>query len=186
MINRLNDLQHDVTHHSFFPRKTAQSIHREEEMQRLLSLLLELGSNNAFCVVREDEVADRKRTDIKLLATGRDACAVIEVKIADKRWSTQDFLRALEAQLQGQYLRHEKCKAGCLLLTYNGTKKYWLHPESNKRLYFPSLISFLNARAEAIARENDGGFRIEVVGLDFSDPIMPDAHGQTTQHRQRR
>lgn len=186
MINRLNDLQHDVTHHSFFPRKTAQSIHREEEMQRLLSLLLELGSNNAFCVVREDEVADLKRTDIKLLATGRDACAVIEVKVADKRWSTQDFLRALEAQLQGQYLRHEKCRAGCLLLTYNGAKKYWLHPESKKRLYFPSLISFLNARAEAIAKEKGGGFRIEVVGLDFSDPILPAAHGQTTQHRQRR
>lgn len=177
MINRLNDLQHDVTHHSFFPRKTAQSIHKEEEMQRLLSLLLELGSNNAFCVVREDEVADLKRTDIKLLATGRDACAVIEVKIADKRWSTQDFQRALEAQLQGQYLRHEKCRAGCLLLTYNGAKKYWLHPESKKRLSFVSLISFLNARAEASAKEKNGEFRIEVVGLDFSDPILPDAHG---------
>ena len=177
MLNRLKDLQHDISHHSFFPRKTAQSIKREEEMQRLLSLLLELGSNNTFCVVREDEVADSKITDIKLLSIGFDARAVIEIKVADQRWSTNDLIRAINAQLTGQYLRHERCKAGCLLLTYNGDKKFWVHPKTRKRLNFTKLVSFLSIEAKEIAKERDDGILIDVVGLDFRDPVLPNAHG---------
>ena len=115
MMDRLDDLAHDVAHHDFTDRRTLRTITEEAEMQRTLSWRISASANGAFVVTREDEVADQKRTDIRLSAVKGDQKAVAELKIADARWTLRDLERALRDQLVGQYLRHATCKAGCLL-----------------------------------------------------------------------
>lgn len=177
MMNRLQDLQEDISTHDYFPRHTAQSIKAEDEMQRLLAFLLERSSNSVYSLVREDEVADAKRTDIRLLSRVSRSRSVIEVKMAESnsKWSVNDYLTALEVQLVGQYLRHADCKAGCLLITTNGTKVRWQNPETKKSMCFLELIAYLNRRA-CVLQKKHGDIQLCVFGLDFSNPHLPNPH----------
>lgn len=175
MMDRLDDLAHEVAHHDFTNRRTLRTISDEEEMQRNLALWIEAKANGAYVVTREDEVADRKRPDIRLAAVLGGQKAVAEVKLAD-RWSLPDFERALRAQLLGQYLRHEMCKAGCLLLTYNGEKSYWINPTTRKRMHFTEIVAHLVVKARELEEESSGEVRLAVFGLDLTDPPLEVAH----------
>ena len=124
------------------------SVEEETELQRTLSWRLNERANGAYRVVREDEVADAKRPDIRLgTVGGPDARVVMEVKIADK-WTLTELAEALRKQLVGQYLRHESCAAGCLLLTCRGKKKWWRRPDSGKRLRSLRSLASCGARRE--------------------------------------
>ncbi|WP_281083547.1 NACHT domain-containing protein [Klebsiella quasivariicola] len=175
MINRLQDLQFALSHSDFTDRDILRAVTLEEHMQPTLAWRLEASSKSAYSVVRESEVADGKKTDIRLLSPCGKHKAVIEVKLADKRWSIADFERALEHQLVGQYLRYDGCKTGCLLLTYNGNKKYWQNPITRKRLYFKDLIEYLNVKANKIMSENSS-LKLIVIGLDLTSPYLVPVH----------
>ena len=172
MMDRLADLQHEIAHDDFTDRRTLQTISLEAEMQRTLARRLRDAARGAYSVSREDEVADRKRTDIRLTTTGGEHRAAIEIKIADKRWSFSDFERALEFQLVGQYLRSDAGRAGCLLLTFNGDKDYWPDPTSGDRLDFEAVCSRLRDRAQQIEAQWGFEIRLGVVGLDLRDPPL--------------
>ena len=170
MMDRLDDLAHDLAHHDFSNWRTVRRITEESEMQRTLAWHIDARANGAYRVTREEEVADRKRTDIRLLAVNGHQAAVVEVKIAD-HWSLTDLDQALHNQLVGKYLRHSNCKAGCLLLTYIGQKGYWKHPTiSRKRLEFSEICEFLEDKAQALEKENQDSVRITVFALDLTDP----------------
>jgi len=170
--SRLADLQHDIAHHDFSDRRTLRTIQDEVEMQRTLALRLDVKANGTYVVTREDEVADLKRTDIRLAGLARSARYTIEIKIADKRWTLAQLEYALEHQLLAQYLRHANSQAGCLLLTYRGDKKTWSKGKGRgrKSLTFKQLVEHLGAQARAIEVREEGRVRITVVGLDLQDP----------------
>ena len=173
MMDRLNDLEHDLVHDDFTNRATLRGISTEAEMQRNLAREIRQRGNGVYKATREEEVADAKHPDIRLSVPNRDLKAVIEVKIADN-WTPTELKAALESQLAGQYLRHSNCRAGCLLLTYHGQeRKYWVHPEARKRIAFLELTAFLNAKAKDIESEFAHGVRIAVFGLDLTDPPLP-------------
>ena len=176
MMDRLDDLQHGLAHDDFSDRRTLRGIKEEAEMQRTLAWRIREKANGVYLVTREEEVAGGKRTDIRLSTTSGDQKAVIEVKIADTRWTLTDIERALREQLVGKYLRHANCKAGCLLLTCHDKRKYWIHPETRKRISFPGIIKFLNDKARALQSEKQHDVRIAVFGLDLTGP-MPNAPG---------
>src|SRR4051794_10062305 len=119
MMDRLDDLAHNLANDDFTDRRTLLTIEDEIEMQRTPALRLRYAEKGAYTVSREEEVADLKKTDIRLVARRGEQRAVIEVKIADRRWSLSELEDALRVQLVGQYLRHDSCRAGCLLVTYN-------------------------------------------------------------------
>jgi hypothetical protein len=169
MLYRLDDLAHDLAHDDFTDRRTLRKIRDESEMQVTLARRLRDMAKGAYIVSREDEVADLKRTDIRLAAVRGEQKAVIEVKIADQRWSLTDLEQALRNQLLGRYLRHDKCRAGCLLLTYDGAKQYWKHPKKG-RLNFPNMIEHLRCLALSIEGEMSLEVRITVFPLDLTDP----------------
>lgn len=176
MMDRLDDLAHDVAQHDFTDRRTLRTIQDEAEMQRTLALRLEAKARGAYTVAREDEAADQKRTDIRLAATACTQKSVIEIKLADTRWSLAELAHALEHQLVGQYLRHESCKAGCLLLTYDGVKNYWFKPGTSDRLSFEQMIDYLNGIAAALCKDAHDTMRLQVFGLDLTDPVLVPAH----------
>ena len=168
MLDRLDDLAHELTHGDFSDRRTIRRITEESEMQRSLAGRLKDRANGAYLVTREEEVADGKETDIRLLSVNGDQKAVIEVKIADSRWTLTDLRNALQYQLVGRYLRDARCKAGCLLLTGHKKEKYWIHPESRKRIRFREMIEYMNAQAQIIEEQNLSEIRISVFGLDLN------------------
>ena len=171
MMDRLGDLDHDLVHGDFSDRRTVQSIDDEREMQRTLSWRIEGRAKGAYRVIREDEVADAKQPDIRLSTVGDiDRKVVLEVKIADNGWTLVDLENALRKQLVGQYLRHENCTGGCLLLTYHGRKKYWVDPDSKERLAFSDVVDILRKKARALEREYQDRIRVAVFGLDLTDP----------------
>ena len=172
MMDRLEDLAHDLRHHEFSDRKTVKGIAEESEMRRTLAMRLEGKANGVYKVAQEEEVADRKRTDIRLLAVKSSNKTVIEIKIADKDWTLKDLEKALVEQLVGQYLRHTDCKSGCLLLTHGGKRKYWQHPETSKRLKPPGVVEFLREKAARIEAEASHEVRLGVFWLDLTDPIL--------------
>lgn len=176
MQDRLDDLSHDIAHDDFTDRRTLRTIKEESEMQRTLARRLKDMAKGAYVVTREDEVADLKRTDIRLASVHGDQKAVIEVKIADARWSLTDLEQSLRNQLVGQYLRHESSKAGCLLLIYDGTKDYWVHPETGTRLIFLETVGYLDTVAKKIEHDKAYGVRLTIYGLDLTDPILAPAH----------
>ena len=174
MMDRLEDIAHDLAHHDFTIRRTIGRIPDETEMQRNLAGIFATRAKAAYEVTREEQVADRKLTDIRLLASNCGQKAVIEVKIVDNGWTLTDLEGALQEQLVGNYLRHAKCKAGCLLLTYHGRKNYWQHPEDGRRIKFPELVTILKDKAQALEAETQHDVRITVFGLDLTDPIPND------------
>lgn len=175
MVNRLHDLQYALSHSDFTDRDILRTVKLEAHMQPTLAWRLEATAKSAYSVVRESEVADGKKTDIRLISPCGKHKAVIELKLADKRWNVAAFVRALEHQLVGQYLRYDGCKTGCLLLIYNGNKKYWQKPGSRDRLYFKDLINYLNEKANIIMTENRA-LQLIVIGLDLTAPKLVPAH----------
>ena len=171
MMDRLGDLAHYLRHHDLSDRNTVQGITEESEMRRTLAMRLEARANGAYKVAQEEEVADRKRTDIRMLAVKGNHKTVIEIKIADKGWTLKQLVKALQDQLVGQYLRHSDCKSGCLLLTHGGKRKGWRHPDSGKWLSPPEAVEFLRERAARIETETSRQVRLAVFWLDLTDPL---------------
>ena len=164
MMDRLEDLAHDLRHDDLSDRRTVKGIAGEAEMQRTLARRLRDAANDAYTVTREEEVADGKRTDIRLLAAGSGPKAVLEIKIADN-WRLTELERALRDQLVGKYMRHSDCKAGCLLLTWRGEKKSWGRGE---RLTFGQLVERLREKAKAVEGDPPHDVRLGVFGLDLT------------------
>ena len=168
LLDRLEDLAHDLAHDDFSDWRTVRSITKESEMQRTIASRLRDRTNGVYAVTREEEVADGNRTDIRLVAVGSDQKVAVEVKIADKGWSLKDLEDALRDQLAGRYLRHSNCAAGCLLLTYHGRKRHWIDPVTKERLAFHDVVSLLKEKAKAIEQEHQHRIRVAVFGLDLA------------------
>ncbi len=170
MMNQLKNIQEDLSYDDFTDRKTVRRIDNEEEMQRTLARRIRDKAEGAYKVTREEQVADRKCTDIRLLAINNDQKAVIEVKIAHKK-SLADLDKALHDQLVGQYLRASYCKAGCLLLTHHEETRSWKCPDTGVLLNFYDMVAWLNKKAEALEQEKQD-IRLAVFGLDLTD-LLP-------------
>ena len=174
MMDRLDDIADDLAHDDFTIRSTLRGIRTEPEMQRNLAREIRQRANGSYEVTREEEVADNKHPDIQLAVTNRDLKAAIEVKIADN-WTPTEIEESLENQLVGQYLRPSNRSAGCLLMTYHGRKKFWVHPETRKRITLSELVALLNDKARAIENESARDVRIAAFGLDLTNPPPPRA-----------
>jgi hypothetical protein len=168
MVDRLDDLARDVMHDDLSDRRTLLTIEDENEMQRTLARRLRDSARGMYVVSREEEVADRKETDIRLVATRGEQKAVIEVKIATS-WTLLQLEHALSNQLVGRYLRDATCKAGCLLLTYNG-KKSW-RAAAGGRLSFGGVMEHLRRLAAELERKGGYEVRLAVLPLDLTDAV---------------
>lgn len=173
MMDRLDDIAHDIRHHDFNDRHILKPIEIETDMQPLLARKLDDASRGQYHVVREDEVADKKKPDIRLASySSQDRC-VIEIKIGDN-WSVSELKEAIRDQMVRQYLRHESCTAGCLLVTYAGRKGF-KDTDTGASIFFEEVIERLKQYAASLANEEKGKIRLDVFALDLRDPLAPKA-----------
>jgi hypothetical protein len=174
MMDRLEDLQHDIAHHAFTDRSLLQKTSQEIDLQRTLALRLEGSARDAFLMVRESEVADLKKTDIGIAAVRPPQKAVIEIKVGDS-WSVAELERALSAQIKGQYLRHKDCGAGCLLVTHHKPSRRWRL--KGVLVPFDDLIVHLKGYAKTLVEAETSDIQLAVFGLDLTNPPLEPAHG---------
>lgn len=167
MKARLDDIEFDLQNHDFDERPALRLIKKEQDIQPLLARKLQCAARGAYTVSREEEVAERKKTDIRLAATTFNGRAVIEIKLGDN-WSVNELEEAISTQLLSQYLRHPDCSSGCLLVTYAGRKGFQ-NPDDDKPMEFSAVIERLSVRAQAVEQAKEGLVRICVIGLDLRD-----------------
>lgn len=166
MLERIDDVIDDILNHDFSDRALLKTITSEPDIQPILARKFYDRQFNQYRVTREEEVAERKKTDIRLLATEFDGCGVIEIKIGDNN-SVSELEKAITDQIIPQYLRHERCRGGCLLVTFSGRSGF-KPPESKKSMDFDDVIKHLKDFAEEKVSEHHGAFKLTVKGLDLS------------------
>lgn len=169
MMDRLDDIERDERHHPFNERHILAAITAETDMQPLLARRIESAARGAYQVSREEEVADKKEPDVRLIGLSGAGKAAVEIKIGDS-WSVAELETALVDQLVGQYLRHEECSVGCLLITYGGRKGFE-HPDTGKKMGFKEVIQHLRKRASQIQAADPRDIRIGIATLDLRSPL---------------
>ena len=169
MLDRISDMVHDIGHSDFSDWETLARIDQEVEMRRSLGGKLEAAARGAYTLTQESEVIEAKRTDLRLASVRGDRRAVIELKLSH-RWTLKELEAALTHQLEHQYLRHQSCRAGCLLITDNGAQKS-CRIGQGLRHTFDQLISRLQRLAAERTAASPVDIRMTVVGL----PLRPGA-----------
>ena len=108
-----------------------------------------------------------KETDIRLLSVRSNVKAVIELKLANNGYSVVDLERALEDQLIGQYMQHDDCRAGCLLVTMS-KHRTWRCPDTGSVIDFLSLLERLQSLAVSLEVRLNHQVKLAVVGIDLT------------------
>lgn len=161
VLDTLDDVRAFVEEDDFrYPELFAKA--DERSLQRWLAAELSRRSLGRFAVTREEEIAEQKRTDLRIHAPGAtgSACITIEVKFAD-RWP--DLNGPLRDQLVGLYLREEGCNHGIYLVANRIRERRDLaaRPPRDPRL------DELSTLAEQLAAESPGVERLDVVWMDL-------------------
>ncbi|AZL60195.1 hypothetical protein EI545_15985 [Tabrizicola piscis] len=167
MMNRLEDFRHHILESEFSNRRTLQAVTSEIEMRRNISGWLNTHSRGAYHVNQEAVKKDEKRTDIRLTSVAADIEATIELKLEDTgRWTFPALEQALRVQLVGQYLSHQRCQAGCLLLVLRKHHQ-WRDPVSSLLLDLNQVVARLQDIAQEIMRQRPE-LQLSVFGIDIS------------------
>lgn len=136
-------------------------------MQVWFAKRLQERANGAYRVDREALVVNDKETDIRLLSVRSNAQAVIELKLANNGYSVVDLERSLEDQLVGQYMQHDDCRAGCLLVTMR-KRRTWRCPDTESVIDFSTLLRRLQSFAADLEAQLNHQVKLAVVGIDLT------------------
>jgi hypothetical protein len=124
-----------------------------------------------YSVPPEEELADRKKPDMRIHGFGFDGPVPIELKVADN-WLGTVLVERLHNQLCGQYLRDVRSNCGIYLLVYRGQgRKTWQIPGSRKRIDFTGLIRLLKDEAQKIIMKDTKIESIKIIGVDLTKRI---------------
>ncbi len=137
----------------------------EADFQRLLASELNHHSKGLYTVTVEPHTAESKRRDV--LCSKGNMFASIELKLS-RRWTYEDYEVALEKQLVGQYMRHNKATTGFLVIVLQETRT-WNAPQGGKKLDFDAVLAMLRDKALALESKNRQRY-LRVIGIDATKP----------------
>lgn len=166
--NRLADIEHALRHDDFSLRALFNPEDKavvEEHVQNYFARELDQLRRGKYIVVREPEVARKKKPDIRLLNHNCGGPVTIELKIAQS-WTTEKLEDALMTQLVGQYMSANNSGYGLLVVCSSGPQTSW-RPQSGGSLDFPGLIARLAKLAESLRKSSPSIRGLDVVAIDF-------------------
>jgi len=152
----------DNSQRELFSRSTL-----ETEYQKFTAARLQDLARGRYSVVREAEVDQEKKPDIRVLVPTLFPVS-IEIKRAAE-YSGPVLVNQLKEQLVGLYLRAVESRHGIFLL-FNADKDHNWEIEKGQKLNFSQLTEKLRAIAYDIAKNQSGVERLEVFGIDVTDP----------------
>lgn len=152
-------------------RLSVRSGDLEKDFRGYLHGQLAERSLNWFSITQESEVDLGQKPDLRIERSGLNPLPV-EIKLANlKHWTIEKLSERLENQLLGQYLRPANVRHGIYVLGNTERKRFWVMPDSGRRINFQELVSLLQERAKVLKSERRADVdSIEVIGIDFSDP----------------
>jgi hypothetical protein len=132
----------------------------EEDFQALLGSELNHAAGGRYVVALEPILPAGTRRDV--LCQKDTYRATVELKLS-VRWTLQDYLEALQQQLQGQYMQAPNSKIGFFVIVLQ-VKRTWDGPDG-KKIDFEQLLRILReeARRKEIA---DSSVYLRVIGID--------------------
>ncbi len=163
-LNRITEIKDKLETGDYSLRDLFTESTTESKLQKFIAQRLKEVSHGRYSVVREPEVDNKKKPDLRLLYLDLPPVS-IEIKWAHK-WSISDLEDGLKTQLVGQYLKAVDSTHGIYLLANAKPVKIW-HNGSNK-LDFKGLINHLKALTKEMKAKLEGVERLEVIGIDFS------------------
>ena len=137
----------------------------EADFQILLASELHHHSKGLYTVTVEPHTAESKRRDV--LCSKGNMFASIELKMS-RRWSYEDYEVALEKQLVGQYMRHNKATTGFLIIVLQEART-WNAPQGGNKLDFEAVLAMLRKKALAL-EASDRRRYLRVIGIDATKP----------------
>jgi len=164
---KLLNLKYDLEDGDTSIASILKGVNKETEIRKYLAGVLRDNSRNKYSVVQEDELADAKRPDIRILGIGFDAPVPIELKLAEK-WYGSVLVERLENQLCGDYLRDVRSSRGIYLLVYGGERTRWEVAPSHWITEFDELVEYLKGYWLSISRNFANVDQIEVIGIDLT------------------
>tara|TARA_B100001105_G_scaffold16898_1_gene12301 strand:+ start:1004 stop:5308 length:4305 start_codon:yes stop_codon:yes gene_type:complete len=138
----------------------------EAHFQKLLASELNHHARARYSVTVESHTAESKRRDI--LCSKNDWRASIELKMSE-RWTLDDYLVALERQLVGQYMRHQKATSGFLVLVLQTKGREWTDSKTMKKLNFQQVLAILTEKAQELEAKDRTRY-LRVIGIDATTP----------------
>jgi hypothetical protein len=173
-ISRLLDLKADLEEGDTSLAEILMQVEDERRHRNYIGGWLRDRSNGKYSVSQEEELADRKKPDIRLHGLGFDGPVPIELKIADN-WPGPKLFERLHNQLCGQYLRDTRSNNGIFMMVYRGKEKNWVNPGSGKKVNFSTLIQLLKEEAEEIIATDSKIEAIEVIDIDLTQRNRKDS-----------
>ena len=164
--SRLFDIKHHLEHGDDSQAISMIQIEQETAHRNYFVKEFREKSNGFYTVTPEEELADKKRVDLRIHGSGLDYPVPIELKLAGN-WTGDAHFERLENQLMGDYLRDMRSSRGIFLLVNRGIKKRW-HTEDGKRRNFYQFVSALQDYANAILKDTLHIEEIEVIGIDLT------------------
>ncbi|WP_371224394.1 hypothetical protein [Roseovarius sp. 2305UL8-3] len=164
MMTRLDSFEHDVLHADDTPIEALRRLDQETDLRRFIANWLRGRDRGVFDFTQEAVVIDENRTDIRFHPHAMQGYATVELK--RETWSVRQLEEALVNQLVGQYLQHEMCRTGCLLICQANGKR-WRHPDTNAWMSLPEVVSHLNSIARQIMTARPE-LHLAVKGVDYS------------------
>ncbi|MFZ6776991.1 hypothetical protein ACO0LD_09150 [Undibacterium sp. Ji83W] len=138
----------------------------EDDFQSLLGSELNHASRGRYSVALESVLPGGTRRDV--LCQMDDYKATIELKMSE-RWTVNDYIEALERQLQGQYMMAENSKIGFFVIVLQKKTRTWKLPDG-KRIGFNLLLEHLQKRARD-KEATDSALFLRVIGIDASTKV---------------
>lgn len=164
MMTRLDSFEDDVLHAEDTPVEALRKLDQETDLRRFITNWLRGRDRGIFDFPQEAVVIEEKRPDIRFVPKAMKAYGTVELK--RETWTIRELEKALTTQLVGQYLRHERCRAGCLLICM-AKKRRWVHPVTHAHMDLQEVVSHLNTIASEIMASHPE-LHIVVKGIDYS------------------
>jgi hypothetical protein len=166
-ISHLLDLKADLEDGDTSLAEILIPVKEERQHRIMIGGWLRDRSFGRYSVPQEDELADRKKPDIRIFGVGFDGPVPIELKVADN-WPGPKLVERLRNQLCGQYLRDVRSNCGIFALVYRGDKKHWQDPKTGQKLDFKDIVRLLEKEAKEIVATDDKIESIRIIDIDLS------------------
>lgn len=138
----------------------------EADFQCLLASELHHHSKGRYSVTVEPHTAESKRRDV--LCSKGSMFVSIELKMS-MRWTFDQYIEALEAQLVGQYMRHRKATTGFLVIVLQEKGRTWNDPKTGEKVDFKGLLAMLSEKALRLEARDRNRY-LRVIGIDATKP----------------
>ena len=171
VLSRLDDLKLNWEDGDESEARLVARVENEVELRLAVAHRLREAAAGRYTPSSEEELADKKRTDVRLHSPAVDARIPIEIKIAGQ-WTAAEMRERLENQLVKQYMR--EARFGVFLVVNRAGKKdrkQWTL--GGKRADFDRLVAWLQDEARGLVANSPSIAGLDAVAIDLTKRSAP-------------